>query len=335
MDADEVRLKGEARGEWSTSRRAGAPADLVKVRRARPLLGTFVEITVDGIFETESAQTDSAESAEIESAIDAAFEAVATVHRLMSFHDDESDVSRLNREASAGPVAVHPWTLEVLAASLDLHRRSEGVFDIAVAPALQDLGLLPRHDHEIAVRSTGVGEPFAILSGGRVAFRDRRVRIDLGGIAKGYAVDRAVAALRDRGIAQGIVNAGGDLAVFGPRPETVHVRDPRDPAGLICSIEVTNAALATSGGRFDPMAARAPTASAVIDPRTAAPVAGRLGATVGAPTCMLADALTKIVMAMGEAAAPLVASCGARALFVSDDGVHVTANWQDGVNLAA
>ncbi len=57
MDADEVRLKGEARGEWSTSRRAGAPADLVKVRRARPLLGTFVEIAVDEICETESAET--------------------------------------------------------------------------------------------------------------------------------------------------------------------------------------------------------------------------------------------------------------------------------------
>jgi thiamine biosynthesis lipoprotein len=304
------------------------PTDLI-VRRARPLLGTFVEIGVTGASATEM------ESARMESAIDAAFEAVATVHRLMSFHDDGSDMSRLNREPSAGLVAVHPWTLEVLAAALDLHRKSEGVFDIAVAPVLQDLGLLPRHDHEAPVRSAGGGEPFAILADGRVAFRDRRVRIDLGGIAKGYAVDRAVAALRDRGIAQGIVNAGGDLAVFGPRPETIHVRDPRDPARVICTIEVTNAALATSGARFDPMAANAPTASAVIDPRTAAPVAGRLGATVRAPTCMLADALTKIVMAMGEAAAPLIASCGAQALFVSDDGVHVTADWQDGVRLAA
>jgi thiamine biosynthesis lipoprotein len=288
------------------------------------VLGTFVEIGVTGTSATE-----------MDSAIDAAFEAVATVDRLMSFHDDGSDVSRLNREASAGLVAVHPWTLEVLAAALDLHRKSGGVFDIAVAPVLQDLGLLPRQDHESPVRSTGVGEPFAILADGWVAFRDRRVRVDLGGIAKGYAVDRAVAVLRDRGIAQGIVNAGGDLAVFGPRPQTVHVRDPRDPTRVICTVEVANAALATSGGRFGPITSPAPTASAVIDPRTAAPVAGRLGATVRAPTCMLADALTKIVMAMGEGAAPLVASCGARALFVSDDGVHVTADWQDGVRLAA
>jgi FAD:protein FMN transferase len=299
------------------------PADLF-VRRARPLLGTFVEIAASG-----------ASPQETDAAVDAAFHAIAAVHRLMSFHEDGSDVSRLNREAAAEPVAVHPWTLEVLEAAFDLHRRSEGVFDIAVAPVLQNLGFLPLHDHEARVRSTGVGEPFGILPDGRIAFRDRRVRIDLGGIAKGYAVDRAVAVLRDRGIAQGIVNAGGDLAVFGSRPEAVHVRDPRDPAVALCVVDVANAALATSGGRFDPMAARAQTESAVIDPRTAAPVTGRLGATVRAPTCMLADALTKIVMAMGEGAAPLVASGGASALFFSDDAVHVTADWQDGVRLAA
>jgi FAD:protein FMN transferase len=294
------------------------------MRRARPLLGTFVEIAVTGAVPDK-----------MEAAVDAAFDAVATVHRLMSFHDDGSDVSRLNREASCGPVTVHPWTLEVLATGLDLHRRSEGVFDVAVAPVLQDLGLLPRHANEAPVRSAGVGEPFVIHSNGRVAFRDRRVRIDLGGIAKGYAVDRAVAVLRDRGIAQGIVNAGGDLAVFGPLPEVIHVRDPRDAKRAMCLVDVANAALATSGGRFDPMAADAPTVSAVIDPRTAAPVTGLAGATVRAPSCMLADALTKVAMAMGEAAAPLLASCGASALFVSEDGVHVTADWQDGIRLAA
>jgi FAD:protein FMN transferase len=299
------------------------PADLV-TRRARPLLGTFVEIAVSG-----------ASPEAMEAAVDAAFDAVATVHRLMSFHDDGSDVSRINREAFAGPVAVHPWTCEVLAAALDLHRRSAGVFDVAVAPVLQDLGLLPRHAYQTAVRSAGVGEPFAILANSRVAFRDRRVRIDLGGIAKGYAVDRAAAALRERGIGQGIVNAGGDLAVFGPRPETIHVRDPRDPTRAMCLLDIANAALATSGSRFEPMAGSMPTGCAVIDPRTAAPVTDIIGTTVRAQSCMLADALTKVVMTTGEAAAPLLTHYGASALFISAHGVHVTADWQDGVRLAA
>jgi thiamine biosynthesis lipoprotein len=323
MDADEAGLMGEARGGWPCPQEAGVPADVV-VRRARPLLGTFVEIAVTG-----------ASPDQMEAAVDTAFEAVETVHRLMSFHEEGSDVSRLNREASSDSMTVHPWTFEVLAAALDLYRRSDGVFDVAVAPVLQDLGVLPRRDEMPLMRPTGgLGEPIVLLPDGRVGFRDRGVRIDLGGIAKGYAVDRAVAVLRDRGIVQGIVNAGGDLAVFGALAEMIQIRDPRDPARAMCVVEVANAALATSGSRFDPVAARAPTASAVIDPRTGAP-ASLLGATVRAPTCMLADALTKIVMATGEAAAPLLASYGASALFVSEHGVHVTADWQDGVRLAA
>jgi thiamine biosynthesis lipoprotein len=324
MNAGEEGLIGEARGEWPRSQRDGAPAGDVCVRRARPLLGTFVEIAVTA-----------ASADETDASIDAAFDAVETVHRLMSFHDDDSDVSRLNREAASGPMIVNPWTFEVLATALDLNRRSDGVFDIAVAPVLQALGLLPQYGDAMSAGPAGLGERIFILSDGQIGFRDAGVRIDLGGIAKGYAVDRAVDVLRSRGIAQGIVNAGGDLAAFGPLPEMIHVRDPRDPTRAMCLVEVTNAALATSGGRFDPTAALAPTASAVIDPRTAAPVTGVLGATVRAQSCMLADALTKIVMALGEASMPLLAHYGASALFVSEHGVRITADWQGGVRLAA
>src|SRR6266436_2823256 len=104
----------------------------VSIRRARPLLGTFVEIAVAG-------QTFDA----AEAAVEAAFSAVATVHRLMSFHETDSDVSRLNRGAASGAVRVHDWTYQVLEAACDLHCRSGGIFDISVAPALQKLGLLP------------------------------------------------------------------------------------------------------------------------------------------------------------------------------------------------
>ena len=102
--------------------------------RARPLLGTFVEIRSAG-----------ATRAATEQAIDAAFAVIDKIHRLMSFHDPDSDVGRLNREACKRSVAVDPWTYQVLETALVLHRRSHGVFDIAVAPALQRLGLLPCH----------------------------------------------------------------------------------------------------------------------------------------------------------------------------------------------
>src|ERR1700719_1678549 len=103
------------------------------IRRARPLLGTFVEIAVAG-----------ATISVMEAGVEAAFAAVATVHRLMSFQEATSDVERLNRGAWSGAIPVHGWTYQVLETALDLNRRSAGVFDVAVAPALQDVGLLPR-----------------------------------------------------------------------------------------------------------------------------------------------------------------------------------------------
>jgi FAD:protein FMN transferase len=297
------------------------------MRRARPLLGTFVEIAVAG-----------APPAEMEAAVEAAFAAVATVHRLMSFHDEASDIGRLNRDAFEHPVAVHPWTFEVLDIALDFHRRSAGVFDIGVAPALQALGLLPRRDDETSLppATASGGDAIALLCDGSIRFRDRGVRIDLGGIAKGYAVDRAVEVLRRCGMGEGVVNAGGDLAAFGPHPHAIHIRDPRQPQRPICEIGLRGAALASSAGRFDPLSSREPAGSAVIDPRTGAPVHGVVGATVRAPACVVADALTKVVMAAGEGAGPLLESCGASALFITAaGGVHVTADRQDGVHLAA
>src|SRR5262249_51526459 len=187
------------------------------VRRARPLLGTFVEITVEAV-----------SRADANAAIKAAFDAVAQVHRLMSFHETDSDVSRLNREAWIRPVRVHAWTFSVLEAAVEMHRRSKGIFDVTVAPELQAMGLLPGQQ-EAAPPAARARSPDAIdlPADQTVRFRSD-VAIDLGGIAKGFAVDRALAVLRGLGIENGLVNAGGDLAAFGS-PQTVHIRNPRNP----------------------------------------------------------------------------------------------------------
>jgi thiamine biosynthesis lipoprotein len=295
------------------------------VRRARPLLGTFVEISV--------ADTPTATG---EAAVDAAFAAVAKVHGLMSFHEPESDVSRLNRAAGGRAVIIDPWTFAVLETALDLNRRSAGAFDVAVAPVLEDLGLLPRTDRPLAPAFRSDDGPIELLEDWRVRFRDRGVRIDLGGIAKGFAVDRAVDALRAHGMRNGLVNAGGDLAAFGPEPHTVHIRDPRDPRRLMCALDVREEALATSGARFDPLRSEAPTDVAIIDPGTSATAQAVRGATVRAPTCMLADALTKVVMVAPANTPGLLASSGASAFIVLANGdVCVSDGWQDAVRLAA
>src|SRR5437879_254664 len=137
-----------------------------KIRRARPLLGTFVEIEVAG-----------AAKSKMDAAIDAAFESVAQVHRLMSFHEDDSDVSRLNHAAWLRPVKVHAWTFGVLQAAVELHRRSEGIFDIAVAPMLQNMGLLPRLDGDPPVAVEGRSfDAVELLEAQMVRFGHRDVR---------------------------------------------------------------------------------------------------------------------------------------------------------------
>jgi thiamine biosynthesis lipoprotein len=243
-------------------------------------------------------------------------------------------VSRLNREACERDVEVDPWTFEVLQAALDLNRRSAGAFDVAVAPVLEALGLLPRHaPAKVSLRASG--EAVELSADRRVRFRDRGVRIDLGGIAKGFAVDRAVATLRGRGVPCGLVNAGGDLAVFGPQPHTIHIRDPRDPRRLLCAVNVHEEALATSGARFDPLRSDETTDVAVIDPATRAPAQAVRGATVRAATCMLADALTKAVMVAPASAPALLSSVRASALMVRANGdVCGTDDWH-AVRLAA
>jgi FAD:protein FMN transferase len=295
-----------------------------RVRRARPLLGTFVEIEAAGPAE-----------AEVINAIDAAFEAVAAVHRLMSFHDGDSDVSRLNREAFDRPVGVHQWTFDVLKTSMELHQRSDGLFNVAVAPILQGMGLLPRHDEDEA--EAIAHDAIELIEGRMIRFRHRGTKIDLGGIAKGFAVDRALDALRQsHAVACGLVNAGGDLAAFGAEARSAHLRHPRDPGRVVCRIEFAGEALASSARRFDPFRSAETAASAIVDPRDQVLTNAIDGVTVRAPSCMIADALTKIVMISGTAAAGVLELYQASALLVTSDGeIQISPDLQSVVHLAA
>jgi thiamine biosynthesis lipoprotein len=297
------------------------------IRRARPLLGTFVEITVAGAMRST-----------MDAALEAAFDAVAEVHHLMSFHVPGSDVARLNDGAWIDPVRVHAWTFRVLEAAIDLHRCSAGAFDVAVAPILQEKGLLPplRQQRPCLARDPVTTASIHLLPGHCVKFEHPDTRIDLGGIAKGFAVDRAIDVLREHGISAGLVNAGGDLSAFGPNPNLVHIRDPRDPSCVLCAIGPHNEALASTGSGFDPFLSRRATTAAVIDPRSRKSVRGVLGATVRAPCCMLADALTKVVMLAGLSAVHLLDSHRAGALLVlADGGVRMTADVAGAIRLAA
>jgi thiamine biosynthesis lipoprotein len=292
-------------------------------RRMQPLLGTFVEIAAGG-----------PKPAELDRAIDAAFGHVATVHRLMSFHDARSDIAQVNRHAASRSVTVHPWTYAVLSTAHDLYLVSGGLFDVTMAPVLQRLGLLPSHrDDDPPPEGASAGlDALELLPDRQIRFHGADLRVDLGGIAKGFAVDLAIQTLRDHGVSFGIVNAGGDLAAFGPRPFRVQVRDPWAPDRMLDAVNITDEALASTGSKEG----HAGRYTAIIDPRTRAPSATIVGATVRAKSCMLADALTKIVVILGEDSTPVLRRYEACALFVSERGdVCVTRDWIGSVSHAA
>ncbi len=271
----------------------------IELRRARPLLGTLVEITVRG-----------EDQAALMQAIDQGFAAVARVERLMSFHDRHSDVGRVNRLAHRVPVRVHPWTWEVLRSAQEISFATRGLFDITIAGELVRMGYLPR----IAGRRADPRARWAdieLLPGHRVRFR-RPLHIDLGGIAKGFAVDRAIARLCTGAVDAGLVNAGGDLRVFGAVPWRIHLRDPASPGALIPFADIVSGALATSAGYFARSVRRGRTVSPVVDGLRREPTTTSSSASVAAPTCMLADALTKLVLLEGPRAQGLVRRLGGR-----------------------
>jgi len=248
-------------------------------------LGTIVEISVSG----------DVSKLDLAHAIDNAFTAIEHVQALMSYHDPDSDVSRLNRFAARAPVPIDPQTHFVLSAALELFKRSKGSFDVAIAPVLTRWRYLPRRYDMPGGRSPrGTSASIELLPHCAVRFH-KPLGIDLGGIAKGYAVDCAVAVLQAQGVSQGLVNAGGDLRAFGLEPQPIVVRHPTLPEAFVSLPSLTDAALATSAGYFSAKRWRGQRVSPLVNPLTEKPCAPDRSVSVRASTCLLADALCKIV----------------------------------------
>lgn len=272
------------------------------MKRARPLLGTYVEIKADGLAPTALGR-----------AIDGAFAAIDLVQRLMSFHDPDSDLSRINRCASREPVAVHPWTTMVLRRAGRLYEATDGLFDCAIGRELLSWGVLPPDglDH---VKS-GDFRAVKLLPGNRVHFA-ASIALDLGGIAKGFAVDRAIVELRRHGIHRAVVNAGGDLRVMGDSAEEIFIRDPVNPTRLVKAGVLQNGAIATSSPAATLKRAQGHCVSALVRSHTREPLLNSKAYSVVAPTCVVADALTKVLVQLDKIEAPFLTRFGARGIIV-------------------
>lgn len=281
----------------------------IEHQRARPLLGTLVEIAAVGACPDR-----------VQAAIARAFQAVEMVHALMSYHESASDISRINRWAFDRPVAVYEHTWRVLAAAREMAEASGGLFDITIASTLTQLGFLPRHADFPRISGQGNWRHVSLLPGNRVRL-ERRLRIDVSGIAKGYAVDLAIKALQDSGMSAGRVNAGGDLRLFGATAQTVHARHPQAPGDIIPLVELCTGAAATSAGYYAQRRHRGYMITPLIHPHTRKACGTTRSVTVLAQDCVSADALTKIVHADPAQASAVLARFNARALMLEHDPV--------------
>lgn len=277
------------------------------MRRARPLLGTVVEIAAEG------------EAHTLPKAIEAAFAAIAGVQRLMSFHDSGSDLSRINAAAAGLEIAVDRQTFRVLEFAHELSDASDGAFDVTIAPSLVESGFLPERAGEPILRGATYRD-LQILPGHRVCWR-RKGWADLGGIAKGYAVDCAVAALRSEGVTTAVVNAGGDLRCFG-QPQPIYVRHPSVPESLVSLDRLTDSAVATSAGYFSRTEKDGREVDPLVDPEQGRCTTWDASISVVASDGMTADALTKIVRLSPDTAPGILDRFGAQAIVIDCDGVR-------------
>jgi FAD:protein FMN transferase len=274
------------------------------MQRARPAMGTFVHIAASGNA-----------SEAVESAIENAFETIAQVERLMSFHDRNSELSRLNRAAHRQPQSVHPWIYAVIKRALQLSDASAGMFDLTVAPLLVKAGLLP-HTNELETHG-GNWRAIKLLEDNRIFF-EQPVLLDLGGIAKGFAVDQAIHALRRAGCTEAVVNAGGDLRRFGKKHFPLYLRrnlGPVQVAELRCGAVATSSPHANIPDRISqPL-------GCIVNPIQQHAWRGKGSVMVAARSCVIADALTKVAALAGPACQSLLNRFGAQAIWDTDDNV--------------
>ena len=242
-----------------------------------------------------------------ESSIDAVIAEMRRIDELMSVYKPESQVSVVNRDAATRPVKVDPELAALIARALEYSEMSDGAFDITYASVgyLYDYRAHKRPtEAEIQAALPGISWRHVIVdeAASTIRFTQPGVRIDLGGIAKGHAVDTSIALLKSGGVTNATVTAGGDSRILGDRrgrPWVVGIRHPDDRERVIARIPLEDAAISTSGDYerfFDEGGVRY---HHIIDPKTGKSPHGIRSVTVIAPTSTLAEGLTKSVFIMG------------------------------------
>ncbi len=274
---------------------AAMPADAQWLSHSESIMGTRVSVE---LWHENSA----------ERATDCAgrvFREMRRIDKLMSPFRPDSELSTVNRDAAIQPVPVSPELYELIRRSLEFSRLSGGAFDISFA----SIGY--RYDYRRGIRPDAASIASAIdnidyrqirLEGGRIRFGRPGMRIDLGGIAKGYAVDRSIELLRDCGIEHALVSAGGDSRLLGDRngrPWMIGIRHPRREGEVALRLPLENSAISTSGDYERFFVSNGERVHHIINPRTGKSAAGSWSSTVIGPDATTTDALSTALFVLG------------------------------------
>ena len=270
------------------------PADDAHLTRTALVMGTLVEIKAYGD-----------DQKQLEQGVEAAFAEMARLEQLFSSHVPESEVSLLS--AADGPLVVSEETAALLVMGQEIARRSGGAFDMTLGKLKALWGIEsdePQVPDEQALKQAlaEVGPESLQIEGTQVRKASPGLQIDLGGIAKGYAVDRAVDNLRQAGVRSAAINAGGDIRLLGDRqgqPWRIGIQHPRLQGEVVATIALQDRAVVTSGDYERYFEQDGVRYHHLFDPQTGRPARGCQSVTVVAADAASADALATAAFVLG------------------------------------
>lgn len=263
----------------------------------------------------------------------AAFEEIARFDKMLSDFNEDSELSQLNARAGGEPVRVSAELFELLTKALDISAKTEGAFDVTVGPVV-DLWKRAQRRKELpdpaklaaAQALVGIQNLFIDSKSRTVTLKKSGMGLDLGGIAKGYAVDRALALLKERGIASALVSGGGDIGVSDAPPgETgwkIDIQPLNKGESSPATLLLKNAAVSTSGDAEQHLDTGGKRYSHLVDPKTGKALEGRRSFTVVAPDCTTSDGLAKAsVLGAEKALVAIDKMSGVAALYAIEETV--------------
>jgi thiamine biosynthesis lipoprotein len=301
-------------------------------KETRTSMYTIVSITVS---------SDSEEKAK--TAIDRAFNELDKLAKLLNFYAEDSEISMINKNAGEKPVKVSPETLEIIDKALYVSENTEGAFDITVGPVVRlwDFQNKVLPDEKLIkekLKLVGYKNVIVDKEKSTVFLKTKGVQIDLGGIIKGYAADKAVEILKKNGIKSGIVAIAGDIKVFGKKPDNglwnVGIQNPRQKGKndeILATIELSDMAISTSGDYVRFFMKDGKRYHHLLNPKTGYPAYGCRSVTVIARDGVFADGFATGIFVLGhQKGMDVLKKLGFEGVIVDKDGkIHTTEGIKD------